>query len=165
MRKEYYLAVFEISSLQEQRKRLNAIAESICEQEDPLSESLSSDPSTLDESFESRSEDSEFDLEEEVIPRKVVKKQVVCSKPITRRTARQIAEAKSKKESQVKPNTRSRVAAEGSVPVNEINESDVAHILATMRVNMKLEYFTCRMVVGAKRRILLERKNLLLPAT
>lgn len=151
MRKEYYLAVFEISSLQEQRKRLNAIAESICEQEDPLIESLSSEPSTLDESFESRSEDSEFDLEEEVVPRKVAKKQVVCSKPVTRRTARQIAEAKSKKENRIRPNPRSSVIAKGSEPVNDINESDVAHILVTLRVNMKLGYFTCRMVVVAKR--------------
>ena len=150
--KEYYLALLETCSLQEQRKKLNSIVESICEQDDPLEEEDVEEEEeeeelqeekmqgeeeeeivTTDESFESRSADSDFDLEEEeeTMPQKKVKRMSSYSKPVTRRSARMLAEAKSK---QQPTKIRIKIPPKNNPPPAKLTEEEAAQILITLKV-------------------------------
>ena len=105
--------------------------ESICEQDDPLEEESKEEVMSTDESFESQSADSDFDMEEEEMPQKRMKRMPSYSKPVTRRSARILAEAKSKQQS-----TKIRIKIppkNDPSPVKMTNE-EAAQILVTLKV-------------------------------
>ena len=121
--------------------------ESICEQDEPLEEEIQEveeesqeveeespeEVISTDESFESRSADSDFDMEEEEeeMPQKRVKHMPFYSKPVTRSSARILAETKSKQQS---TKIRIKIPPKSDPSPVKMTSEEAAQILVKLKV-------------------------------
>ena len=116
--------------------------ELICDQDNPLEEELQEEELQEEEkkeevvsayeSFESRSADSDFDMEEEEeMPTKKVKRMMSYTKPVTRRSARIMAEAKAKQQSTI---TKAQTLPTSNPSPVKMTDEEAAQILITLKV-------------------------------